>query len=149
MAITSKQKINGGDVQNFASGAFIDTGTVKKSVFRLGFVPKYVKLVNATDRTIYEWFDGMAADSAIKAVAAGTLTLDTSNGITVGAIACLASAPVTIYENEVSTVGVPGTDPVAKTDNSRVNTVNETVVGFSIPAAVAITNKQFYYIAHD
>lgn len=69
--------------QNIATGRYLDTGTVAAYEFETGFLPKYVKVSNVTSRDQLEWFEGMAADSAIKTVAAGTRTLITSNGITV------------------------------------------------------------------
>jgi len=44
-----------------------------------------VKVLNVTSRDQYEWFEGMAAASAVKTVAAGTRTLITTLGITVAA----------------------------------------------------------------
>jgi len=46
----------------------------------LGFTPKYVAWENVTDRIKVEWYEGMAANTCIKTVAAGTRTLETSNG---------------------------------------------------------------------
>ena len=55
------------------------------STFDVGFKPRYVKLENVTDRVSIEWYEGMAANTCIKTVAAGTRTLETTNGgITVG-----------------------------------------------------------------
>lgn len=48
-----------------------------------GFVPKRVVLHNVTDRISDEWFEGMAAASSIHSAAAGTRTLETTNGVTV------------------------------------------------------------------
>jgi hypothetical protein len=49
-----------------------------------GFIAKYVKFVNATDRIIVEYYQGMADDTCIKTAAAGTVTLETTNkGVTV------------------------------------------------------------------
>lgn len=45
-----------------------------------GFTPRYVRWVNITDRIQGEWFDGMAADSCLKQVAAGTATLEVTGG---------------------------------------------------------------------
>jgi len=45
-----------------------------------GFVPKYFVFSNDTDRTMIEWRDGMAQDSCIKTVAAGTRTLEITGG---------------------------------------------------------------------
>jgi hypothetical protein len=46
----------------------------------LGFVPKYFVFSNDTDRVMVEWRDGMAQDSCIKTVAAGTRTLEVTGG---------------------------------------------------------------------
>jgi hypothetical protein len=147
MAITGTNRIANG-VINHAQGSFLDTGTVKKSIVALGFVPKYVKLVNATDRTIYEWFDGMAAGTTLKTVAAGTVTLDTSDvALTAGAIDSGTVDTWTVYTPSVNTVGTPAVPATEDTDNSRLNAAGEVIVGFSIPAAVVITNKQFYWVA--
>lgn len=48
-----------------------------------GFQPNYVCWENQTDLTKGEWYVGMAADSAIKTIAAGTRSALGSNGITV------------------------------------------------------------------
>lgn len=46
----------------------------------VGFVPKYIVWSNDTDRVMVEWRDGMAQDSCIKTVAAGTRTLEVTGG---------------------------------------------------------------------
>ena len=50
------------------------------SVFDIGFKPRYVRWENITDRTAIEWFEGMANNTCIKTAAAGTRTLETTNG---------------------------------------------------------------------
>ena len=45
-----------------------------------GFQPTYVVWENNTDRTRGEWFQGMAANSCLKTVAAGTRTLEVTGG---------------------------------------------------------------------
>lgn len=144
MAITSALRLTPTH-QNSAAGAFYDDGTVKKSAINLGFRPRYIKLVNATDRTVYEWFEGMASGTTLKAVATGVLTLDTVDAaIAVGA----ADTPISL--GAVDTWTVYDQTTVAKgTNTSRLNKVDEKVFGFTVPAAVAITLKQFYYEAHD
>ena len=124
---------------NRAVGSFIDTGTVKQSAFRLGFVPRYIKLVNATDRISYEWFEGMAAGYVLKTAAAGAATLETSGGISTGELDTGAADAWTVY----------GPTTAAATDNSALNTAGERVEGFSVPAALVPTNKQFYLLALD
>lgn len=49
-------------------------------VVNLGFTPKYVCWINLTDRIKIEWFEGMAANTCLKTAAAGTMTLETTNG---------------------------------------------------------------------
>jgi hypothetical protein len=46
----------------------------------VGFRPKHVVFSNTTDRVEGEYFEGMAANTCIKTVAAGTRTLEVSNG---------------------------------------------------------------------
>jgi len=67
-----------------ATGTYYDTGTVAAYTFSdLGFKPRYVKVVNETDKTQIEWQEGMADAEGIVTVANGTRTLVTSEGITV------------------------------------------------------------------
>jgi len=66
-----------------ATGRYLDTGTVAAYTFTLGFKPRYIHIINNTSRDEAFWFEGMAAASMNKRVAAGTGTLVTSNGITV------------------------------------------------------------------
>lgn len=49
-------------------------------VVPVGFTPKYVCWENVTDRIKGEWYEGMAAESCIKTVAAGTRTLEVTGG---------------------------------------------------------------------
>jgi hypothetical protein len=145
MAITSAVELSPTH-KNVAAGSFIDTGTVKKSAFNLGFRPKYIKLVNATDRTIYEWFEGMASGTTLKIIADGTVTLDTGDAaIAVAAkdtaISLGATADAwTVYDQ---------TNAADAGDSSHLNVSDEKVFGFTVPAAVAIASKQFYFQAHD
>lgn len=46
----------------------------------VGFKPSYVKWENVTDRVCGEFYEGMAANSCIKTVAAGTRTLEVTSG---------------------------------------------------------------------
>lgn len=49
-------------------------------VVPLGFTPRYVCWENVTDRVKVEWYEGMAQNTCIKTAAAGTRTLETTNG---------------------------------------------------------------------
>jgi hypothetical protein len=70
-----------------ATGRYLDTGTVAAYTFTLGFRPRYVKVMNVDGLCMMEWFEGMAAASAVKTVDSGSNATDvvkiTSHGITV------------------------------------------------------------------
>lgn len=139
MAITSAVKLSPTH-KNTAVGQFKDTGTVKKTAVNLGFVPRYVKLIDLTNNDTYEWFEGMAADSAFKSVDAGDQSLVTSNGITVGALNTGTVSTWTVYDQTVAT---------DSGDSSHLNAAQEVVVGFNMPAAVVVSSGQFTFIAHE
>jgi hypothetical protein len=97
MAITSTQVDPDVAIRN-NGGAWLDSaGTPAAAAITLGFTPKYVCWLNATDRIQYEWYSGMANGTTLKTVAAGTRTLDTadvaisvtSGVVTIGAAAIL------------------------------------------------------------
>lgn len=75
----------------------IDSGTVAARKFVVGFKPRYVKVVNETDRIQEEWFEGMADAEGLLQVAAGTKTLITSDGITPAADGFTFGLNTTIY----------------------------------------------------
>lgn len=68
----------------------VATGTVEGTGSAInvsvGFVPRYVKLINIDDagglEPTMEWIEGMAADSAIKTLGTPTRNLQTTNGVT-------------------------------------------------------------------
>lgn len=72
------------EVRNFAVGKAVydATAIVATDHTRVltGFQPKKVVWWNATDRVKLEWFEGMAANTALKTAAAGTQTLEVANG---------------------------------------------------------------------
>ena len=70
------------NVLRMAVISHIDTGTVAARKFVVGFRPRYVKVVNETDRIQEEWFEGMADAEGLLQIADGTKTLITSDGIT-------------------------------------------------------------------
>src|SRR5262245_19117862 len=83
MALSNTQTSNMG-VYNIAVGRLSGTYTAADFTITLGFVPRYFCIENLTDRIKYEWYEGMTGTHYLKTVAAGTRTLDTSSGITVG-----------------------------------------------------------------
>lgn len=82
-------------IQYFTTDAVAAVNTT----FNFGFVPDHVRFINLTDRIQDEWFAGMAADSALHTVAAGTVTLAVSGGITVASAANIAG---TVQEGDVT-----------------------------------------------
>jgi hypothetical protein len=84
MAITTNTQSNSNGVNNFAIGKIVtDAGAAAAATISLGFTPRYIRFVNLTDRITDEWFEGMASASSLHTVAAGTMTLETTNGIAV------------------------------------------------------------------
>lgn len=84
MPFTSSTQTNSNGVANYAVGKIVtSSATAAAATITLGFTPRYVKFVNLTDRITDEWYEGMASASSLHQVAAGTLTLETTNGIAV------------------------------------------------------------------
>ena len=84
MAFTSSTQTNTTGVSNFAVGKIVTAGAAAAAAtITLGFTPRYVRFINLTDRITDEWYEGMASASSLHTVAAGTLTLETTNGIAV------------------------------------------------------------------
>ncbi len=85
MALTTNLRSQAAGVANHAVGRVVtDGGAAANTTFTCGFVPRVVRFHNLTDRISDEWFEGMAAYEALHTVAAGTRTLETTNGISVG-----------------------------------------------------------------
>jgi hypothetical protein len=133
MALTSTQH-NVGSSINFASGTFKDTGSVKKTILKLGFVPRYFKLIDtASTELVFEIFDGMPANDGFKTAAADQ-TYETSG------------MPEFI-ENYDSGAVDTWTVYETGTDNDRLNLVNELFTGVSIPAALVPSSSAMYWVA--
>jgi hypothetical protein len=82
MAQTATQEYSTGVVHK-ASGSFSGTHTAADYTLTLGFVPKYFKVVNVTDRVTQEWWYGFTAAQFMETAADGTRTLETDSAITV------------------------------------------------------------------
>ena len=88
MAITTNTQSQSAGVVNHSSGTLVnDAGGAVVVVLTLGFVPRIFRLINVTDRIMYEWYTGMTNPGAVKTVAAGTRTLETTEGPTFGTVA--------------------------------------------------------------
>lgn len=83
MTIT-KVVTNAVENRNLTTASYMDdAATPDAAVLKLGFKPRYVRVDNVTDRIMFEWYEGMASGTAVKTVAAGTRTLETTGGVTV------------------------------------------------------------------
>jgi len=96
MAFTTNTRLDSGGVVNFSSGKLDSDGSAAAFVVSLGFVPREFKMVNLTDRITYEWANQMTNPGALKTVAAGTRTLETTEGPTVGTAAAGTADQVTV-----------------------------------------------------
>ncbi len=84
MAFTTNTQKNADGVLKRAQGLVVsDGGAAAALTINVGFEPKHVAFHNVTDRISDEWFEGMAAASSIHTIAAGTRTLETTNGVAV------------------------------------------------------------------
>lgn len=102
MAITSTFSQADG-VERYAVGRYLDdAATPAAASITLGFKPRCVRWHNLTDRISEEWFEGMAADSALHTVAAGTRTLATSGAVTVSASGFTIAAALVIQNKQYS-----------------------------------------------
>jgi len=82
MTITSTQTKHPASVNNVAVGRYLTDGTAAAYNINTGFKPRYVRVINLTDRNENEWLEGMADASALHTIADGTRTLTTTLGIT-------------------------------------------------------------------
>lgn len=83
MAITFK-KTDGAETTRLTTVAhFDDAAAPAAASYKLGYRPRYISVVNATDRIKLEWSEGMASATSINTTATGAATLITSGGITV------------------------------------------------------------------
>lgn len=111
-----------------------DSTTAVKTYFHCGFKPRYVIFENATDRIRNEFVLGLTADYALKTVAAGTRTLETSGGITLedGTAVTVANSVVMPDQSLTLMPASGGT---------------QYVQGFSVPAALMVASKTFFVVA--
>lgn len=104
MAITASESFNQGQPRSFDRRFLDDAAAPAAATFYPGFRPKYVLLINLTDRISYEWYWGMAEGDYIKTVAAGTRTLETDDVMVVeddeGARPSIALAASILLQNK-------------------------------------------------
>lgn len=101
MALTTNTQTNAMGVVNRAEGKVVtDAGAAADTTFTIGFVPRVVRWINATDRITLEWYNGIGANS-IRTVAAGTRTLDSSSYIVVDLTAPNSGGAFTIKAADI------------------------------------------------
>lgn len=85
MALSTNTRTQAMGVVNHAViRAVTDASAAAATSFDFGFKPRVVRIHNLTDRISHEWFEGMADNSALKSIAAGTRTLEVAEGPTMG-----------------------------------------------------------------
>ena len=83
MAITSTV-IPAQEITRLTSISHVDDAVSPAAAsYTVGFDVRYVRVENVTDRICFEWFSGMTSGHALRTVAAGTRTLETSGGVDV------------------------------------------------------------------
>lgn len=85
MAVTITKQ-DESQIRNVATGRITNTTTAAAlGGFSIGFSPRYVCVVNVSERVQLEFYAGMPQAYSLKTVAAGTRTLASSLGITCSA----------------------------------------------------------------
>jgi hypothetical protein len=135
MALTLNRVGQTMSVANIATFVVTSDATAAvKTYFHCGFLPRYVKFDNITDRISDEFYRGMTADTSVHTVAAGTRTLAGSGGITLED-GTAVSTVLSVVMPDGSLVLTPPTGGV------------QYVQGFSVPAALMLASKTFTVLA--
>ncbi len=99
MTMTTNTQSNGRGIVNHAVIRVVEDATAAVvETFTVGFQPRQIVFENITDSIRYDWYQGMADLSAVKTLAAGSRSLNltegptvTSGGFTMPAAAMIAS----------------------------------------------------------
>lgn len=83
---------------------FDDAASPAAADYNVGFVPRYVRVDNVTDRILLEWYEGMTSAHAVKTLAAGTRSLETSGGVTVSGKS-IGFAPLQNKQYRIQVIG--------------------------------------------
>jgi hypothetical protein len=113
---------------NQAFGAhFDDAAQPAAKTISVGFMPRKVRYLNATDSIEFEWLFGMAATKTLKTVANGTRTLDTGTAITVSEATATLDSDLNLKPTQTKATYVV------------------TIAGYSSGAGPILQNKQGYF----
>lgn len=104
MAITSTQTDAVDNTRLATINHFDDAASPAAASYDVGFRPRYVRVDNVTDRIMLEWYDGMTSAHAVKTLAAGTRSLETSGGVTVSG-GTIGFAPLQNKQYRVQVIG--------------------------------------------
>lgn len=97
MALTTNTQQQSAGVVNHSTGVLVnDAGGAVSVTLNIGFVPRLFRIMNVTDSISYEWMTGMTNPGATKQVLAGTRSLQTTEGPTIGTAAAGTDGTVTI-----------------------------------------------------
>lgn len=152
MAITKSYSDSNGANIHSAQGRYLDdAATPALAVIEVGFKPRYFVWENLTDRIKWEWYEGMAAGTTIKTVAAGTRTLDTAD-VAISPAADSGSQDGSQGTVDATNAGVrnnvayPGPSTIV---NSTATDLPGTKGGgnVTIAAAVILQSKQYNWVA--
>ena len=81
MAVTYVAQSNASEITRMTTGQFTTTDASTATI-TLGYTPRLVILLEETAPGHYIWAENMTASKIIKTVAAGTVTLDTTQLVT-------------------------------------------------------------------
>lgn len=104
MAITSTQTNAVENTRLATINHFDDAASPAAASYDVGFRPRYVRVDNVTDRIMLEWYEGMTSAHAVKTLAAGTRSLETSAGVTVAGDT-IGFAPLQNKQYRVQVIG--------------------------------------------
>jgi hypothetical protein len=103
MALTTNSQTQAGGIIDLSVGQVVtDAGGAVDTTITVGFTPRYIEWVDRTNRITLQWYEGMAANSAVRTVAAGTRTLDVGSGITVNAPTSALGTSFTIKAADIA-----------------------------------------------
>jgi len=101
MAVTQSQSQHPASVTNIAVGSYLDdAATPEAMTITLGFTPRYVLVLNATDLSKVEKWEGMAAINTLKTATAGDITVAVDSAILINSMGFVFLKALTIQNKQ-------------------------------------------------